>query len=142
MNTQAELLWSHGGLQWISLAIGVGEVAGSLLLVSHGFLPCIHRRLDADRRCHGLAADAGLGLVRDLREAMSLGTAQAGAVFASVNEWNGTAAKSIAGCLCRSNARTRFGAQQRIGGRRCLTRFIYSAAPAIGAAANVVLIGN
>ena len=37
MNTQVQLLWSHGGLQWIGLAIGVGEVAGSLLLASHRF---------------------------------------------------------------------------------------------------------
>ena len=67
-------------------ASGVAEVAGSLLLASNGFYREFTDTPSLTDAAMGLPQMRGSGLVRDLREAMSLGTVQARAVFASVNE--------------------------------------------------------
>ena len=119
---------------------GVAEVAGSLLLASNNFYRDFTDEVALTPAAQSLPQMQGSGLVRDLREAMSLGTAQAGAlraavaVFGAGSECSLDTPKSIAGCKSGSSAKGRFDAQKRICGRRGLTRADFSEEQRIGAA--------
>ena len=119
---------------------GVAEVAGSLLLASNNFYRDFTDEVALTPAAQSLPQMQGSGLVRDLREAMSLGTAQAGAlraavaVFAAGSEWNSVATKSIAGYASISSEKCQFDAIKRAGARHGLTRFTCLVDRRIGAA--------
>ena len=126
---------------------GVAEVAGSLLLASNNFYRDFTDEVALTPAAQSLPQMQGSGLVRDLREAMSLGTAQAGAlraavsVFGAGSECSLNTPKSIAGCKSGSSANGRFDAQKRICGRRGLTRVASLVDGQIGAAGKTFM-GN
>ena len=107
---------------------GSAGQSASLQLASNNFYREFTDEVALTAEAQALPQMQGSGLVRDLQEAMSLGTAQALALqgdmaaFAAAKKWDDDATKSIAGCARRSSAKGRFYAQQRVCGRRKLTR--------------------
>ncbi len=104
---------------------GTAELAGSLLLAANNFYREFTDVIPLTAAAQALPEMQGAGMVRDLREAMSLGTAQAEALQMAVSafaagsewnsEWNSDATESIAHCAYPSSARGRFDARQRVG---------------------------
>jgi hypothetical protein len=97
---------------------GVAEVSGSLLLANNNFYrefsddPTVATGVQAMPQMHGS------GMLRDLREAMSLGTAQVAALHAKVIVFF---INSVAGCTCKSRAAGRFGRKNKVlSTKQCL----------------------
>ena len=117
---------------------GVAEVAGSLLRASNGFYREFTDTPQITQQAQSLPQMQGRGMVRDLREAMSLGTAPSAglqadvAAFAAGSEWSVGAAKLIAICVRRSSARGHC-----VGWWCHLTQIVYSPRRRVGASAKV-----
>ena len=119
---------------------GVAEVAGSLLLASNNFYRDFTDEVALTPAAQSLPQMQGSGLVRDLREAMSLGTAQAGALRADANNAsNHIAPESIAAFPCKSCARGRFDAKKKVCRRHRLIWVISEKEQRISAAANAFI---
>ncbi len=94
---------------------GVAEVAGSLLLASNNFYRDFTDEVALTPAAQSLPQMQGSGMVRDLREAMSLDMKQAGAFQTMAgNASNRIAPESIADCPRKTCVRARFDARNRV----------------------------